>query len=239
MRASDTIAPRRAFAPLTPHPLVPGGPARARQVPRGWWLMLGLSLAVAAYALAYVVLGDRMYPPNLADSFRARPWGIYTHAAAALFALAIGPLQFHGRLRARRQLHRNLGRLYVAAALVTGATGVYMSAYSYGGLVPHLGFGTLGAAVLVTTAAAYARIGVPRMRNVRAHQEWMTRSFALVFAAVTLRLLLPLLVVAHGGAFDPAYRWVSWLCWVPNLLWAEWLVRRSRPPAPAAGLQPT
>jgi len=63
--------------------------------------------------------------------------------------------------------------------------------------------------------------------------------FALIFAAVTLRLLRPLLVIAHGGAFEPAYRWVSWLCWVPNLLWAEWLVRRARLRTPSARLRPT
>jgi uncharacterized membrane protein len=144
-----------------------------------------------------------MYPPNLADSFRAQLWRIYTHAAAALFALAIGPLQFHGGPRARRlRLHRFLGRVYVVASPATGLSGIYMAAYSYGGPVTHLGFG-------------------------------------LSFAAVTLRLLLPLLAVAHGGAFEPAYRWGSWLCRLPNLLWAEWLVRRDRPRTPSARLRPT
>jgi hypothetical protein len=48
----------------------------------------------------------------------------------------------------------------------------------------------------------------------------------LIFAAVTLRIELPLLVMAFGD-FTPAYRVVSWLCWVPNLLWAEWYIRRT------------
>ena len=52
-----------------------------------------------------------------------------------------------------------------------------------------------------------------------------------IFGAVTLRLWLPLLIAAHGGEFTPAYRWVAWLSWVPNLLWAEWIIRRGWRPA--------
>ncbi len=56
----------------------------------------------------------------------------------------------------------------------------------------------------------------------------MIRSYALIFAAVMLRILLPLLIIGHNGNFEPAYRWVSWLCWVPNAIWAEWYIHRSR-----------
>ena len=55
----------------------------------------------------------------------------------------------------------------------------------------------------------------------------MIRSFALLFAAVTLRIELPLLIL-WTGEFASAYVIVSWLCWVPNLIWAEWYIRRSR-----------
>jgi hypothetical protein len=54
----------------------------------------------------------------------------------------------------------------------------------------------------------------------------MLRSYALIFAAVTLRIELPLLIMALGE-FTPAYQVVAWLSWVPNLLWAEWYVRRT------------
>ena len=185
------------------------------------------ALLISVYALGYLVLGDRLYPPNLADSFRARPWGIYTHAFAAMFALGMGAFQFRGGLRARRpRLHRIMGRIYVPAAVLTGATGLYMAPYSAAGMAAHLGFGVLGAAVIFTTSLAFIRI---RARDIRSHREWMIRSYALIFAAVTLRILLPLLIIGHAGDFDPAYRWVAWLCWVPNALWAEWYVRRSRP----------
>lgn len=58
------------------------------------------------------------------------------------------------------------------------------------------------------------------------HRAWMTRSFLLALAAVTLRIYLPLSGLV-GLPFDVSYRLISWMCWVPNLLVAEVLVRRT------------
>jgi hypothetical protein len=52
----------------------------------------------------------------------------------------------------------------------------------------------------------------------------MVRNFALTFAAVTLRVWLPA-GTAAGVPFAVAYPVVAWLCWVPNLLAAEALIR--------------
>lgn len=54
----------------------------------------------------------------------------------------------------------------------------------------------------------------------------MIRSFALTFAAVTLRLYLPLHLLFQVS-FDDAYRAISFLCWVPNLLIAELYLRKA------------
>ena len=52
----------------------------------------------------------------------------------------------------------------------------------------------------------------------------MIRSFALTFAAVTLRLYLPLIPLL-GLSFIDGYRAVSFLCWIPNLIIAELYLR--------------
>jgi hypothetical protein len=52
----------------------------------------------------------------------------------------------------------------------------------------------------------------------------MIRSFALTFAAVTLRLYLPLIFLT-GFNFVDGYRAISFLCWVPNLVLAELYLR--------------
>ena len=56
----------------------------------------------------------------------------------------------------------------------------------------------------------------------------MIRSFALTFAAVTLRIYLPLFAGVLKLDFVQSFDTISWLCWVPNLLVAEVLVNRAR-----------
>ena len=190
-----------------------------------WVVMVGLSAIVAAYALSFLVRGAVAFPSAVRESFLARPWGIYPHAAFGAMALLTGPLQFRRALWIhRRALHRRLGTVYVVCASVTGMVGMYMAAFSFGGWITHVGFGLLGFVTLITTLVAYQHI---RQRRVAEHREAMIFSFSCIFAAVTLRIELPLLVLAFQD-FSPAYAIVSWLCWVPNLAWALWYVTRSR-----------
>jgi uncharacterized membrane protein len=192
--------------------------------PASWWLLAALAAAVAVYALGHLVLGDRIFVDVLADSFRARPWGIYPHAFFGMLAIVIGAVQFLPLLPVRRRtLHRNLGKIYVATALMTGVTGLYMAGYAHGGLVATAGFGGMSIAILGTTWRAWT---TARGGRIAEHRRWMIRSYAVLFSAVTLRIWLPVLVLAYEGAFTPAYLWVAWLSWVPNLAWAEWYVRR-------------
>lgn len=189
------------------------------------WVVTILALLIALYALVYVIVGERMFPPQLSDSFRARPWGIYPHAFFGSVALALGTVQFRRRLvTARPRIHRVIGTIYIAAAALTGIAGLYMSFYAFGGIVTGLGFGVLAVLLLTTTGVAYVRI---RRGDVVAHREWMIRSYALIFAAVTLRIELPILI-GLLGAFRPAYMTIAWLSWVPNLLWATLYIRYSR-----------
>ncbi len=197
------------------------GPARII----AWWMIVILSWLIVVYGGLYLLLRERMFPPDLADSFKSRPWGIYPHVIVGMIGLAIGPLQFHPRIQARTTLHHTLGKIYVGIALLAGLVGMYMAAHSFGGMITHVGFGLLGAGVLIATTIAYRSV---RLGRYELHREWMIRSYALMFAAPTLRLWMPLLIIAYRGEFRPAYLWVSWLCWVPNLMVAEWYIRRSR-----------
>jgi uncharacterized membrane protein len=189
-----------------------------------WILLMVLALGMAGYAAAYFVVGEVIFPDELADSFLARPWGIYPHAFFGIFAIAIGPFQFLSTLIRRRKWHRRLGKVYLVAALGTGLSGFYMAVYSFGGWVTHLGFGGMAASMILTTLVAYKEI---RAGNVRNHRAWMIRSYAVMFSAVTFRAWLGLLTASTGGAFLIAYGAASWLSWVLNLVWAEFYLRRS------------
>lgn len=190
-----------------------------------WWLLAIFAIAIAGYALSYLVLRERIFPPPLKASFLARPWGIYTHVLVGATALALGPFQFHrGLLARRRPLHRVMGRVYVIAAAITGLVGLYMAVYAFGGTVTKLGFAGLAVALLITTSKAFLEI---RQGRVATHRQWVVRSYALMFAAVTLRIELPILIAIFAG-FTPAYQVVAWLCWVPNAIFAEVYLRATR-----------
>ena len=197
----------------------------------GWGMMAFLSIVIAASSARYFV----PHPPAVAEILRARvaghdPW-IYFHIAGGVISLAIGPFQFSRQLRLRYlAMHRWLGRVYLAAVAIGAVAGFRMALESFGGLSTHFGFGMLAVIWLIATAMAYRRI---LQRKIQSHREWMIRSFALTFAAVTLRIWLPLFAGVLKLDFLPAYQTISWLCWVPNILVAEILVSRSRRQLPA------
>ncbi|MFK7806104.1 MAG: DUF2306 domain-containing protein [Anaerolineae bacterium] len=197
-----------------------------KRVRWGWWVMAILSFLIALYGSAYLILGEQIFPPNLAESFKLHLWAIYTHIGVAVISLVIGPLQFHAGFRQKRiNLHRNLGKVHIIAAALTGLTGLYLSFYALGGWVSSLGFGILGTLTMITTGLAYQRI---REVDIDAHRRWMIRSYALLFAAVALRLWLPTFAIALPNfESETAYILTSWLCWVPNLIVAEWYVQRN------------
>lgn len=193
----------------------------------GYGLIALLSVGVAVYAL----VGYSLFPPgalvhpDMRSSFESHRLGIYGHVFGASFALLLGPLQFSVRLRAAYPAtHRLIGRLYLAMGVgVGGLAGLYLAFFAHGGWIARSGFALLAVAWLTTGMRAYL---AARSRRLPEHRAWMVRNYALALAAVTLRLYLgPSL--AAGLDFETTYRVVAWACWLPNLLLAEWLLRRS------------
>ena len=200
-----------------------------RRVPLWWWLAALLAIVIAGYSLRYVIVGERAFVPEMVESFRARIVPVLIHTTFGPIALVLGLVNLLPAMRRGRwALHRLVGRIYLISGLVLGLAGGYLSLFAVGGTVARLGFFVLAVATLTTLAGGYVSI---RRRNIRQHREWMLRSYSLIFGAVTLRIWLPLLIIAYQGEFLPAYRWVAWLSWVPNILWAEWRIRRGWRPS--------
>ena len=162
---------------------------------------------------------------------------------AAGIALLLGPLQFWRSLRDRApRVHRAVGKTYLVAVLVGGVAATALAPVNSAGFVGMFGFGTLGILWMWTAWRGYRAI---RTGDVRGHQAWMIRNFALTYAAVMLRLWLGVLMGVQvpgidsaadaEAAFANAYAAVPFLCWLPNLVVAELLVRASaRAGLPAA-----
>jgi len=185
---------------------------------------LGALLAAAVALVSYRYLAPGLPAPEIVAANAFGVW-LPVHAAAAATALLVAPLQFRSQLRARRpRVHRWLGRIYVTGCLLGGVSGLALALGASTGPVSSIAFGALA---LVWFAATVQAWRLARRRDFTAHREWMIRSFALTFAAVTLRLYLPIAQLLPIE-FDDAYRAISFLCWIPNLAVAEAYLRRNR-----------
>jgi uncharacterized membrane protein len=183
-----------------------------------WGFMLVLCVGIAAYGLSFF-----FYTPG--DAHFARYIVLLRlHIAGGIGALLLGPWQFSKKLRTRAlNRHRWMGRFYLLSVALGSLAGLGMAVVSKEGLPTHLGFGILAVLWFATGLQAYRLV---RSGRIEAHRKWMIRNFALSLAAVTLRQYLPLMLFVLHWPFPRAYIAVSWLCWVPNLLVAEWMVRR-------------
>lgn len=185
-------------------------------------VLWALTFVVVLFSLRFAFVSIEIAQPAMMYHALERPMAFYGHIAGASLALAIVPIQFWTGLRSRRPwLHRWLGRTYGLAILLGGVSGIWLAATTQAGPVASLGFGFLGVVWIWVTANA---IRLAIAGDIPRHRRWMIRSAALTLAAVTLRLYLPFLAMSMG--FELGYSLVAWLCWVPNILFAEWLLRR-------------
>jgi len=199
-----------------------------------WSVATLLSLLVVVVAAGYFRFDPSTYFTEQRSVYLAHRLPLYLHIGGACLALATAPWQLSRILRQRLPgLHRATGRVYVAGVVVGGIGGLAMAPLSFGGPVAHLGFTVLALAWLTTTGVGLAAV---RRGDLARHRRWMIRSFALTFAAVTLRLYLGTYLGLQAAGLAPvgyatAYAAIAWLSWVPNLALAWRLT--GRPPADA------
>jgi uncharacterized membrane protein len=156
------------------------------------------------------------------DVWRA---AFFTHVFSSIFLLMAGFTQFSSPFKkGYRRVHSLAGKMYVVILLfVSGPAGLIMAVYANGGWPSQLAFTLLSVLWLWTTAKAWLAI---RRGDFLIHGEWMMRSYALTLSALTLRAWKFLIVmVLHPRPMD-VYMVVAWLGWIPNLLIAEWLIRK-------------
>ena len=200
-------------------------PARATSwsVRIAWIVLALLCLGIAAYSSRYL-----LHPPQTAAQALGNPLGVpwlVIHVTGAVTALVLGSLQFLPALR--RGLsppHRWVGRVYVIGCLVGGVAGLILAPGSHAGPIASTGFGGLAVIWIAVNILGWRAAVRGRFAE---HRRWMIRSWALTLAAVTLRLYLPLVMVLDLP-FLPWYRAISFLAWVPNLIAAEFWLRRAK-----------
>jgi len=186
-----------------------------------------LCVAVGLYPVIYFLIDIRFgllgnKTAELLESAYYMPV-FYGHIIPGGLALLIGWSQFVQAWRKRwPSTHRTIGKIYLLAVLISGMCGLAIATQATGGIVPMIAFMASAIFWLVTSGLAYSSA---RKGDYIRHRNMMIYSYAVCFSAVTLRVWLPLLVVGFGE-FVPAYRIVSWLSWVPNVIVAYFIVRR-------------
>ncbi len=194
-----------------------------------WWFIFAFfAVGVGLYPIIYALVdgkfgllfskSDELLTNNLWWLF------FYLHIGFGGVALVSGWPQFSKKWRQKYlKFHRGLGLTYFLAVLISGLASIFIAFYATGGLIAQVGFLCLGVFWLTTSFVAFLKIKTGAIND---HQKWAIRSYALCFAAVTLRLWLPLFQAGFNMEFISAYKIIAWLCWVPNLIFAEFLVKR-------------
>lgn len=191
-----------------------------------WIIFATMAIIIGLYPSLYFLLDKKFGLLSTKDPqlFKNFYWNIafYTHIVFGGIALLIGWSQFSEKIRTKHlTIHRKIGVVYVIAAILSSIASLYIAFYATGGVIPSMGFFCLGIIWCLTTALAFLSV---KKGLIDVHQNMMIYSYASCFAAVTLRIWLPILVLMCNE-FILAYQIVAWLCWVPNLLIAMMIVR--------------
>ena len=189
------------------------------------WITIGVfSILISLYPAIYLTadwskIGLTASKGSLIHDFWWKT-AFYAHIIGGAITLIAGWLQFSSKIRKNKpKLHRAIGIVYVIIVCLFGATsGLYLAYYANGGFLNSMGFGLLAVLWLFTTVMA---LRTARAKKYNMHKNWMIRSYALNYAAVTLRLWLPLLTFVLDYNHVLAYAIVAWICWVPNLIFSE------------------
>ena len=152
----------------------------------------------------------------------------YVHVFTSSITMLVGPLQFFSKLRNRfPTFHKITGRAYAYSILLFAApTGLYMAFYSEGGPFASLGFIFMAFGWWWST---YSGVWYAVKRKVTKHREWMIVSFAFSFAAVTLRLLVPLMSIVFDIVDENTITiTTAWSSWILNLAVAFGIIYMGR-----------
>jgi uncharacterized membrane protein len=149
----------------------------------------------------------------------------YIHVFSSIFTLLAGFSQFSSEiLKRHKRVHRLIGKIYIwDVLLINFPTGLIMAVYANGHIPSKIAFLTLDGLWFWFTLKALIEV---RRGNISGHRDYMTRSYALTFAAVTLRTWRLLFTRFSDFDQDTIYMIDAWMGFVPNLLFVEWLIAR-------------
>jgi uncharacterized membrane protein len=210
-------------------------PAMPFRIP--WLRSKYLLFAFISLMMAYVLRHDEHFLIDATDPawqhYQPFKWWLLPHGLAGACALLLGPMQFSDRLRQRFiKLHRVVGRIYLAGALIAAPLGAYIQYFEERMGAPR-SFSAAAAVdaflLMTTTAIAFAFV---RKGKIQQHRQWMTRSYAVALVFLEVRVIGGITGWEKLG--DAANEAIVWGCLAFSILLADLVLqwqelRRTRP----------
>jgi len=178
------------------------------------WIVFLAFLLLFALKFIYGEVNYFKFTEDVFGRYWSVRWPLLGHITGGILALVIGPFQFVQYLRRKYiSLHKNLGRIYLSAILISSICSVYLSWTA--ALDMHWAWAVslqgLALAWIGTTFMAYRAI---MKKRIQIHKEWMIRSYIVTFSFVIFRWLVYNPTIAElGDFFDraPTMVWISWV----------------------------
>ncbi len=166
--------------------------------------------------------------PGFDAGFARLPPLTMAHIVPGVLFMVLAPLQFVRRIRVQwPQLHRLLGRLFVAASVVIGVTGLIMS------FTLPIGDGIETAATAVFSVlflfALWKAVLHVRRGAIAPHREWMIRAFAIGLAVATIRPIVGLFFALTALSPREFFGIAFWIGFTLHLVLAEIWIVATRP----------
>lgn len=184
-----------------------------------WLFIIGFSLYF--YVSTFLDYKGGYVPPNFKLGFLESKIWFIGHIAGASAALLIGPLQFWKGFRIKyMHYHRTAGKIFIVGSLLAAICAFRIN-LMYDCKACRISLGILSIVWFASTAIAWWSI---KRKNLKAHRQFMVRSYTAALAFVFIRLF-PLLGYKNVFPFlsNQMERRITaeWLCWVIPFLIIE------------------
>lgn len=196
----------------------------------GWFFIISLILLLIVFAAirsfeSYTGIAQQ----NLFElRYLEHPIVTALHMLSGILFISLAPLQFVKRFRIKRLgLHRQLGRVLVGCALISGTYGLISAIVlpAFGGLPSEAAAWFFGPLFLFAIVRAF---WCARNKKITQHRQWMIRAFALGLGVGTQRIILIILMISTGYSFEESFGPALWLGFGLNLLIAESWINATR-----------
>lgn len=163
---------------MTDTPRSGPAPDRAKQL----FILVILALAVPALWVDEAFWFQPAHPHW--DHIRPFLPALTLHIVGGVVALVVGAFQFSSRLRrARPDIHRLMGKSYLAATALGGPSALYIQIRNAEGAFQWAAYAHSVTWMLATAMAFWC----VRLRDFDNHRLWMMRSYAMCLLFITLR----------------------------------------------------